>query len=149
MKIAHVIFFNSKKKRVIDFFFLPFSLVIVGRDKVYRTIQYAARFLAWCKFFFCIIKSEAVGFNNLFCFLNKLDCLKKGYNKETVARLSALKSTLGLSRKCKYFFLTSLHYLSLSQLFIRYFSTYPFLSLSSLYYYFSPKLNTCSRIMID
>ncbi|KAM0751347.1 peroxisomal biogenesis factor 11 [Meredithblackwellia eburnea MCA 4105] len=46
----------------------------VGRDKLYRTIQYTARFLAWY-------------------------CLRKGYTTETVARLSALKSTLGLSRK--------------------------------------------------
>ncbi|BGO90701.1 Peroxisomal membrane protein PMP27 [Rhodotorula toruloides] len=46
----------------------------VGRDKLYRAIQYYARFLAWY-------------------------CLRKGYSNETVARLNALKSTLGLSRK--------------------------------------------------
>lgn len=46
----------------------------VGRDKLYRAIQYFARFLAFY-------------------------CLRKGYSKETVARLSALKSTLALSRK--------------------------------------------------
>ncbi|KAL8290179.1 hypothetical protein RQP46_003118 [Phenoliferia psychrophenolica] len=42
--------------------------------KLYRAIQYSARFLAWY-------------------------CLRKGYTNETVARLAALKSTLGLSRK--------------------------------------------------
>ncbi|SGY78758.1 BQ5605_C008g04940 [Microbotryum silenes-dioicae] len=46
----------------------------VGRDKAYRTIQYLARFLAFYT-------------------------LRKGYTNETVARLTALKSTLGLSRK--------------------------------------------------
>ncbi|GAA5854655.1 hypothetical protein JCM8547_004925 [Rhodosporidiobolus lusitaniae] len=46
----------------------------VGRDKLYRAIQYFARFLAFY-------------------------CLRKGYSNETVARLSALKSTLALSRK--------------------------------------------------
>ncbi|POY74121.1 hypothetical protein BMF94_2933 [Rhodotorula taiwanensis] len=46
----------------------------VGRDKLYRAIQYYARFLAYY-------------------------CLRKGYSKETVARLQALKSTLALSRK--------------------------------------------------
>ncbi|GJN89776.1 hypothetical protein Rhopal_002765-T1 [Rhodotorula paludigena] len=46
----------------------------VGRDKLYRAIQYYARFLAWY-------------------------CLRKGYTNETVARLNALKSTLALSRK--------------------------------------------------
>lgn len=46
----------------------------VGRDKLYRAVQYYARFLAYY-------------------------CLRKGYSKETVARLQALKSTLGLSRK--------------------------------------------------
>jgi hypothetical protein len=49
----------------------------VGRDKLYRTVQYFARFLSWY-------------------------CLRKGYTTETVARLSALKSSLGLSRKCKF-----------------------------------------------
>ncbi|ORY91643.1 peroxisomal biogenesis factor 11 [Leucosporidium creatinivorum] len=46
----------------------------VGRDKLYRAIQYLARFLAFYT-------------------------LRKGYSNETVARLSALKSTLALSRK--------------------------------------------------
>ncbi|GAA5832079.1 hypothetical protein JCM3766R1_003709 [Sporobolomyces carnicolor] len=46
----------------------------VGRDKLYRAVQYFARFLAFY-------------------------CLRKGYSNETVARLSALKSTLGMSRK--------------------------------------------------
>lgn len=48
----------------------------VGRDKLYRTIQYFARFLAFY-------------------------CLRKGYTNETVAKLQALKSALGLSRKCE------------------------------------------------
>ncbi|GAA5971761.1 hypothetical protein JCM11641_001503 [Rhodosporidiobolus odoratus] len=46
----------------------------VGRDKLYRAIQYFARFLAYY-------------------------CLRKGYSDQTVQRLSALKSTLALSRK--------------------------------------------------
>ncbi|GAA6042555.1 hypothetical protein JCM8097_004664 [Rhodosporidiobolus ruineniae] len=46
----------------------------LGRDKLYRAVQYFARFLAFY-------------------------CLRKGYSNETVARLSALKSTLALSRK--------------------------------------------------
>ncbi|GAA5879580.1 hypothetical protein JCM1840_003322 [Sporobolomyces johnsonii] len=46
----------------------------VGRDKLYRAIQYFARFLAFY-------------------------CLRKGYSNETVARLANLKSTLALSRK--------------------------------------------------
>lgn len=50
------------------------STPAVGRDKLYRAVQYYARFLAYY-------------------------CLRKGYSKETVARLQALKSTLGLSRK--------------------------------------------------
>ncbi|KAM0788773.1 hypothetical protein ACM66B_002863 [Microbotryomycetes sp. NB124-2] len=46
----------------------------VGRDKLYRAIQYAARFLAFYT-------------------------LRKGYTKDTVAQWAALKSTLALSRK--------------------------------------------------
>ncbi|GAA6004870.1 hypothetical protein JCM10207_008435 [Rhodosporidiobolus poonsookiae] len=46
----------------------------VGRDKLYRAVQYFARFLGYY-------------------------CLRKGYSKETLARLNALKSTLALSRK--------------------------------------------------
>ncbi|BGP15070.1 hypothetical protein JCM10213_002786 [Rhodosporidiobolus nylandii] len=46
----------------------------VGRDKLYRAVQYAARFLAFY-------------------------CLRKGYSNETVQRLTALKSSLALSRK--------------------------------------------------
>ncbi|KAK4056596.1 Peroxisomal membrane protein PMP27 [Microbotryomycetes sp. JL221] len=46
----------------------------VGRDKLYRAIQYAARFLAFYT-------------------------LRKGYTQATVAQWSALKSTLALSRK--------------------------------------------------
>lgn len=54
------------------------AFVPVGRDKVYRTVQYFARFLAFY-------------------------CLRKGYSNELVARLQALKSALGMSRKCAYF----------------------------------------------
>ncbi|PWN52618.1 peroxisomal biogenesis factor 11 [Violaceomyces palustris] len=53
---------------------LRFWSTTVGRDKTYRAIQYAARFLAWYEY-------------------------RKGATKETVARLNALKSQLGLSRK--------------------------------------------------
>ena len=53
---------------------LRFWSTTVGRDKTYRTIQYIARFLAWYEY-------------------------RKGATKETVARLTALKSSLGLSRK--------------------------------------------------
>ncbi len=56
---------------------LRFWSTTVGRDKTYRTIQYAARFLAWYEY-------------------------RKGATKETVARLTALKSQLGLSRKRKF-----------------------------------------------
>ena len=57
---------------------LRFWSTTVGRDKTYRTIQYMARFLAWYEY-------------------------RKGATKETVARLTALKSSLGLSRKCESF----------------------------------------------
>ncbi|EPQ28953.1 uncharacterized protein PFL1_03243 [Pseudozyma flocculosa PF-1] len=53
---------------------LRFWSTTVGRDKTYRTIQYAARFLAWYEY-------------------------RKGATKETVARLTTIKSQLGLSRK--------------------------------------------------
>jgi len=46
----------------------------VGRDKVYRSVQYAARFLAWYY-------------------------AKQGYSKEAVAQMSAIKSALGTTRK--------------------------------------------------
>ena len=46
----------------------------VGRDKLYRAIQYFSRFLAWYLF-------------------------RKGYSKETVARYGAIKSSLGQGRK--------------------------------------------------
>ncbi|KAH8915937.1 peroxisomal biogenesis factor 11 [Atractiella rhizophila] len=46
----------------------------VGRDKLYRAVQYLARFLAWYTF-------------------------RKGYSKETVSQFEAAKSHLGLSRK--------------------------------------------------
>ncbi|CEH15689.1 peroxisomal biogenesis factor [Ceraceosorus bombacis] len=53
---------------------LKFWSTTVGRDKTYRSIQYFARFLAWYEY-------------------------RKGATKETVARLQALKSSIGLSRK--------------------------------------------------
>ncbi|KAK0554774.1 Peroxisomal membrane protein PMP27 [Tilletia horrida] len=53
---------------------LRFWSTTVGRDKTYRAVQYAARFLAWYEY-------------------------RKGASKETVARLQALKSSIGLSRK--------------------------------------------------
>ncbi|CAO1633925.1 unnamed protein product [Sympodiomycopsis kandeliae] len=53
---------------------LRFWSTTVGRDKTYRTVQYFARFLAWYEY-------------------------RKGATKETVARLTNLKSSLALSRK--------------------------------------------------
>ncbi|KAE8212696.1 hypothetical protein CF319_g3051 [Tilletia indica] len=53
---------------------LRFWSTTVGRDKTYRSVQYLARFLAWYEY-------------------------RKGASKETVARLQALKSNIGLSRK--------------------------------------------------
>ncbi|GBC08688.1 hypothetical protein RclHR1_08300004 [Rhizophagus clarus] len=53
---------------------LKYSSTTVGRDKVYRAVQYFARFLAW--------------------YLKR-----QGYDKETIQRFANLKSTLGLSRK--------------------------------------------------
>jgi peroxin-11B len=53
---------------------LKYASTTVGRDKAYRAVQYFARFLAWC-------------------------LQRQNYDKETIQRLSNLKSTLGLSRK--------------------------------------------------
>ncbi|KAG0351608.1 Peroxisomal membrane protein PMP27 [Podila minutissima] len=53
---------------------LKFTATTVGRDKLYRGIQYFSRFLAW--------------------YLSR-----QGASKETVARFNNLKKTLGLSRK--------------------------------------------------
>ncbi|KAG0013373.1 Peroxisomal membrane protein PMP27 [Entomortierella chlamydospora] len=53
---------------------LKFTATVVGRDKIYRTVQYFSRFLAWYLF-------------------------RQGATKETVARFNNLKKTLGLSRK--------------------------------------------------
>jgi len=55
---------------------LKYTATTVGRDKIYRGIQYFSRFLAWY-------------------------LLRQGYTKETVARFNSLKKTLGLSRKRK------------------------------------------------
>ncbi|KAG0005069.1 Peroxisomal membrane protein PMP27 [Entomortierella chlamydospora] len=55
---------------------LKFTATTVGRDKLYRGVQYFSRFLAW--------------------FL-----LRSGATKETVTRFDNLKKTLALSRKCK------------------------------------------------
>ncbi|KAF9966977.1 Peroxisomal membrane protein PMP27 [Actinomortierella ambigua] len=53
---------------------LKYTATTVGRDKIYRAVQYFSRFLAWY-------------------------LLRQGYTKETVARFNSLKKTLGLSRK--------------------------------------------------
>ncbi|KAF9183622.1 Peroxisomal membrane protein PMP27 [Haplosporangium sp. Z 767] len=53
---------------------IKFTATTVGRDKIYRLVQYFSRFLAW---YF----------------------MRQGYSKETVARFNNLKKTLGLSRK--------------------------------------------------
>ncbi|KAF9359025.1 Peroxisomal membrane protein PMP27 [Mortierella sp. AD094] len=53
---------------------LKFTATVVGRDKIYRAVQYFSRFLAWYLF-------------------------RQGATKETVARFNSLKKTLGLSRK--------------------------------------------------
>ncbi|KAF9098800.1 Peroxisomal membrane protein PMP27 [Mortierella sp. GBA35] len=55
---------------------LKFTATTVGRDKIYRAVQYFSRFLAWY-------------------------LLRQGSSKETVARFNNLKKTLALSRKCK------------------------------------------------
>ncbi|KAF9954045.1 Peroxisomal membrane protein PMP27 [Mortierella alpina] len=55
---------------------LKYTATTVGRDKIYRGIQYFSRFLAWY-------------------------LLRQGYTKDTVARFNSLKKTLGLSRKRK------------------------------------------------
>ncbi|KAG0264567.1 Peroxisomal membrane protein PMP27 [Mortierella polycephala] len=55
---------------------LKFTATTVGRDKIYRAVQYFSRFLAWYS-------------------------LRQGYTKETIARFNSLKKTLGLSRKRK------------------------------------------------
>lgn len=53
---------------------LKFTATTVGRDKIYRAVQYFSRFLAWY-------------------------LLRQGSSKETVARFNNLKKTLALSRK--------------------------------------------------
>ncbi|KAF9546047.1 Peroxisomal membrane protein PMP27 [Mortierella hygrophila] len=55
---------------------LKFTATTVGRDKIYRAVQYFSRFLAWY-------------------------LLRQGSSKETVARFNNLKKTLALSRKRK------------------------------------------------
>jgi hypothetical protein len=55
---------------------LKYTATTVGRDKIYRAVQYFSRFLAWY-------------------------LLRQGATKETVARFNSLKKTLGLSRKCR------------------------------------------------
>ncbi|KAG0284360.1 Peroxisomal membrane protein PMP27 [Linnemannia gamsii] len=55
---------------------LKYTATTVGRDKIYRAVQYFSRFLAWY-------------------------LLRQGATKETVARFNNLKKTLGLSRKRK------------------------------------------------
>ncbi|KAF9985050.1 Peroxisomal membrane protein PMP27 [Modicella reniformis] len=53
---------------------LKFTATTIGRDQVYRTVQYFSRFLAWY-------------------------VTRQGLSRETVARFNRLKKTLGLSRK--------------------------------------------------
>ncbi|KAI1318108.1 Peroxisomal membrane protein PMP27 [Mortierella claussenii] len=53
---------------------LKYAATTVGRDKIYRAVQYFSRFLAWY-------------------------LLRQGATKDTVARFNNLKKTLGLSRK--------------------------------------------------
>lgn len=73
----------------------------VGRDKLYRTIQYAARFLAWCEPSLPVpaLVFSVLGWQLIRLPSPRVDSLRKGYSKETVAKLSALKSQLALSRK--------------------------------------------------
>lgn len=52
----------------------PFSCTCTTRQQVYRSVQYAARFLAW-------------------------HYARQGYSKEVVAQMSAIKSALGTTRK--------------------------------------------------
>src|SRR5690349_9608420 len=63
---------------------LKYTATTVGRDKIYRAVQYFSRFLAWY-------------------------LLRQGATKETVARFNNLKKTLGLSRKRKSFHPTGQH----------------------------------------
>jgi len=53
---------------------LEVASTTVGRDKAYRSVQYAARFLAWYY-------------------------ARQGFSKESVAQMSAIKSALGQTRK--------------------------------------------------
>jgi len=53
---------------------LQVTATTVGRDKVYRSVQYAARFLAWYY-------------------------ARQGFSKDSVAQMSAIKSALGTTRK--------------------------------------------------
>ncbi|KAG9306088.1 hypothetical protein G9A89_015992 [Geosiphon pyriformis] len=53
---------------------LKYAGTTVGRDKVYRTIQYFSRFFAWHLY-------------------------RQGYSKESIQRFTNLKNTLALSRK--------------------------------------------------
>ncbi|KAK9896989.1 peroxisomal biogenesis factor 11 [Cystobasidium minutum MCA 4210] len=53
---------------------LKVAATTVGRDKVYRSVQYAARFLAWYY-------------------------AKSGYSKEAISQMSAIKSALATTRK--------------------------------------------------
>lgn len=82
----------------------------VGRDKLYRAIQYVARFLAWCEsspLSAGVVSSRArLAADTLlssppqpFPIEVLPDALHKGYSNETVAKLTALKSQLALSRK--------------------------------------------------
>ncbi|KAF9172360.1 Peroxisomal membrane protein PMP27 [Mortierella sp. AD011] len=78
---------------------LKFTATTVGRDKLYRGVQYFSRFLAW--------------------FL-----LRSGATKETVTRFDNLKKTLALSRKCKPIehFESAMTAMSLTEEIIRFFT---------------------------
>lgn len=56
---------------------LRFWSTTVGRDKTYRTIQYASRFLAWYEY-------------------------RQGASKAVVDRFATLKTQIGLTRKRAY-----------------------------------------------
>ncbi len=57
--------------------FLAMNRKVVGRDKVYRVVQYLARFLAW------LINSQAPS------------------AQDTIAKLRKLEAHFSIGRKCK------------------------------------------------
>lgn len=71
---ASSLYFNMSNAVISVQPWLRFTATTVGRDKIYRGVQYFSRFLAWY-------------------------LLRQGATKETVARFNNLKKTLALSRK--------------------------------------------------